>query len=107
MTPNRGPPAVSTTISSMSILARPRLRLRLEGEAGLLPKLAGGDDRELGEELKARMVQVKSGQVRSSQSFPTAELKFHTSADDLRGYRRTAEGVRSAEPLETGARETG
>lgn len=91
MTPKRGPPAVSTTISSMSMLARPRLRLRLEGEAGLLPKLAGGDDRELGEELKARIVQDKSG-------FPTAELEFHTSADDLRGYRHTLQ-MRSAEPL--------
>lgn len=35
------------------MLARPRLRW--EGEAGLLMELAGGEDREVGEELNARI----------------------------------------------------
>lgn len=50
-TPNRGPDAVSTTISSISMLALPTLRR--EGEEGLLMELAGGDEREVGEELIA------------------------------------------------------
>lgn len=53
MTPNRGPDAVSTTISSISMLALPTLRR--EGDAGLLMELDGGDDREVGEELNARI----------------------------------------------------